>query len=214
MRPRACYLSSVLAAFPPILMTTTAALFGALPLIISTGMGSELRRPLGITIVGGLIFSQALTLYTTPVVYLYFDRLREWWASRKRRPLLRRNRLLVFPTQSDQASASGLGKLARAQDLLPQTISKEAANIASAARSQNSPHAPSQSHSLIDKFTCANFEKGRAIHLYLGRNYWVSCGHDKGARPNTSRTAANKHASHADSSDGSGHRQIRISLPQ
>jgi Cu/Ag efflux pump CusA len=66
-------------------MTTTAALFGAMPLIASTGMGSELRRPLGITIVGGLIFSQALTLYTTPVVYLYFDRLREWWASRKRR---------------------------------------------------------------------------------------------------------------------------------
>jgi multidrug efflux pump len=64
-------------------MTTVAALFGALPLVISTGVGSELRRPLGIAIVGGLIFSQALTLYTTPVVYLYFDRLREWWASRK-----------------------------------------------------------------------------------------------------------------------------------
>ena len=65
-------------------MTTTAALFGALPLILSNGMGSELRRPLGITIVGGLIFSQVLTLYTTPVVYLYFDRLREWWGSRHR----------------------------------------------------------------------------------------------------------------------------------
>jgi multidrug efflux pump len=62
----------------PILMTTMAALFGALPLVISTGTGSELRRPLGITIVGGLIMSQALTLYTTPVVYLYWDRLRLW----------------------------------------------------------------------------------------------------------------------------------------
>jgi multidrug efflux pump len=65
--------------FRPILMTTMSALFGALPLILSTGTGSELRRPLGITIVGGLIMSQALTLYTTPVVYLYLDRLRLWW---------------------------------------------------------------------------------------------------------------------------------------
>jgi multidrug efflux pump len=62
--------------FRPILMTTMAALFGALPLAFGTGTGSELRRPLGITIVGGLIVSQILTLYTTPVVYLFFDRLR------------------------------------------------------------------------------------------------------------------------------------------
>ncbi|HEV2323454.1 MAG TPA: efflux RND transporter permease subunit [Terracidiphilus sp.] len=62
--------------FRPIMMTTMAALFGALPLAFGTGMGSELRRPLGITIVGGLLLSQALTLYTTPVVYLYMDRLR------------------------------------------------------------------------------------------------------------------------------------------
>ncbi|MHB1959964.1 MAG: efflux RND transporter permease subunit, partial [Acidobacteriaceae bacterium] len=62
--------------FRPILMTTMAALFGALPLAFGTGTGSELRRPLGITIVGGLIVSQALTLYTTPVIYLYMDRLR------------------------------------------------------------------------------------------------------------------------------------------
>ncbi len=62
--------------FRPILMTTMAALFGALPLAFGTGTGSELRRPLGITIVGGLIVSQALTLYTTPVVYLFFDRMR------------------------------------------------------------------------------------------------------------------------------------------
>ena len=65
--------------FRPILMTTMAALLGALPLALGTGVGSELRRPLGITIVGGLIFSQMLTLYTTPVVYLYMDRLSIWW---------------------------------------------------------------------------------------------------------------------------------------
>ncbi len=64
--------------FRPIMMTTMAALLGALPLALGTGMGSELRRPLGITIVGGLIFSQMLTLFTTPVVYLYMDRLQTW----------------------------------------------------------------------------------------------------------------------------------------
>jgi multidrug efflux pump subunit AcrB len=66
------------------MMTTAAALLGGLPLAIGTGVGSELRRPLGITIVGGLIVSQALTLFTTPVVYIYLDRLR-WWASRRHR---------------------------------------------------------------------------------------------------------------------------------
>ena len=68
--------------FRPILMTTMAALFGALPLALGTGTGSELRRPLGVTIIGGLIVSQMLTLYTTPVVYLYLDRLRLRWANR------------------------------------------------------------------------------------------------------------------------------------
>jgi multidrug efflux pump len=62
--------------FRPILMTTMAAIFGALPLAFGTGTGSELRRPLGITIVGGLLLSQLLTLYTTPVVYLAMDRMR------------------------------------------------------------------------------------------------------------------------------------------
>jgi multidrug efflux pump len=66
--------------FRPILMTTMAALLGALPLALGTGTGSELRRPLGITIIGGLIVSQVLTLFTTPVVYLYFDRMQHWWA--------------------------------------------------------------------------------------------------------------------------------------
>ncbi len=69
--------------FRPILMTTMAALFGALPLAFGTGTGSELRRPLGITIVGGLIVSQMLTLYTTPVVYLYLDRLRLWMQNKQ-----------------------------------------------------------------------------------------------------------------------------------
>jgi multidrug efflux pump subunit AcrB len=72
--------------FRPIMMTTMAALLGGLPLALGTGTGSELRQPLGITIVGGLILSQALTLFTTPVVYLYMDRLR-WWFARRRRPL-------------------------------------------------------------------------------------------------------------------------------
>ena len=67
--------------FRPIMMTTMAALLGGLPLAFGTGTGSELRRPLGITIVGGLIVSQMLTLFTTPVVYIYIDRLRLWLAS-------------------------------------------------------------------------------------------------------------------------------------
>ena len=81
--------------FRPIMMTTMAAMFGALPLAIGFGEGSELRRPLGISIVGGLLVSQALTLYTTPVIYLYFDCFRLWaqrgW--RIRHPLFAPGRL-------------------------------------------------------------------------------------------------------------------------
>ena len=73
---RACLLR-----FRPILMTTMAALFGALPLALGTGVGSELRRPLGVTIIGGLIVSQMLTLFTTPIVYIYMDRLQSWLRS-------------------------------------------------------------------------------------------------------------------------------------
>jgi multidrug efflux pump subunit AcrB len=69
--------------FRPIMMTTTAALFGGLPLALMTGTGSELRRPLGISIVGGLMVSQILTLYTTPVIYLYMDRLQLRFRRRK-----------------------------------------------------------------------------------------------------------------------------------
>jgi len=72
--------------FRPIMMTTLAALFGALPLMIGTGVGSELRHPLGITIVGGLIVSQALTLFTTPVIYLAFDRLAQRIQARREAP--------------------------------------------------------------------------------------------------------------------------------
>ncbi|MGH9498915.1 MAG: multidrug efflux RND transporter permease subunit [Terriglobales bacterium] len=79
--------------FRPIMMTTMAALLGGLPLALGTGIGSELRRPLGITIVGGLIVSQALTLFTTPVVYLYMDKLR-----------LRRSRKAQLPGPSPAAS--------------------------------------------------------------------------------------------------------------
>jgi multidrug efflux pump len=75
----AAIFQACLLRFRPILMTTMSALFGALPLVFSGGTGSEIRRPLGITIVGGLIMSQALTLYTTPVVYLYWERLHLWW---------------------------------------------------------------------------------------------------------------------------------------
>jgi multidrug efflux pump len=70
--------------FRPILMTTMAALLGAMPLALGAGVGSELRRPLGITIVGGLILSQMLTLFTTPVVYIYMDRLQSWIQGRTR----------------------------------------------------------------------------------------------------------------------------------
>jgi multidrug efflux pump len=83
--------------FRPILMTTMAALFGALPLAFGTGTGSELRRPLGITIVGGLIVSQLLTLYTTPVVYLTLDRIRLWVMGKERDD---------FPPAAEQAPSN------------------------------------------------------------------------------------------------------------
>ena len=79
--PRDAIFEACQLRFRPIMMTTMAAMLGAVPLAIGTGTGSELRRPLGITIIGGLLMSQMLTLYTTPVVYLYFDRLQHWWSA-------------------------------------------------------------------------------------------------------------------------------------
>ena len=81
--PQEAIYQACLLRFRPIMMTTMAALLGALPLALGTGVGSELRRPLGIAIVGGLIVSQMLTLYTTPVVYLYLDRCRLWFERRR-----------------------------------------------------------------------------------------------------------------------------------
>ena len=83
--PEEAIFEACLLRFRPITMTTMAALLGGLPLAIGFGTGGELRRPLGIAIVGGLIFSQMLTLYTTPVVYLYLDRMRLRWATLRRR---------------------------------------------------------------------------------------------------------------------------------
>jgi len=78
MSPEQSIVQAALLRFRPIMMTTLAALFGALPLALESGTGSELRNPLGITIVGGLLLSQLLTLYTTPVIYLYMEQLRAY----------------------------------------------------------------------------------------------------------------------------------------
>ncbi|HSP96311.1 MAG TPA: multidrug efflux RND transporter permease subunit [Candidatus Dormibacteraeota bacterium] len=89
LTPAAAIEKACVLRFRPIMMTTMAALFGALPLAVGHGVGGELRRPLGIAIVGGLIVSQALTLYTTPVIYLYLERLR-LWVGRTRGAIVRR----------------------------------------------------------------------------------------------------------------------------
>ncbi|TXI09536.1 MAG: multidrug transporter subunit MdtC, partial [Rhizobium sp.] len=98
--PEEAIFEACLKRFRPIMMTTMAALLGALPLALGTGDGAEMRRPLGISIVGGLVFSQVLTLYTTPVVYLYMDRFSHWcarrWASFRGTP---------FPDHTPQGAA-------------------------------------------------------------------------------------------------------------
>jgi multidrug efflux pump len=88
LAPREAIFEACLLRFRPIMMTTLAALLGAVPLAVGFGEGAELRRPLGISIVGGLVMSQALTLYTTPVVYLYLDRARLWVKERRARRAL------------------------------------------------------------------------------------------------------------------------------
>jgi len=99
MEPRAAIARACALRLRPILMTTCAAIAGALPLAIAAGNGTELRRPLGISMIGGLLVSQLLTLYTTPVVYLYVDRLR---ARHERR------------AQRRSAAAGGAGPAAQA----------------------------------------------------------------------------------------------------
>jgi multidrug efflux pump len=91
--PEEAIYGACLMRFRPIMMTTMAALLGALPLAVGMGVGSELRRPLGIAIVGGLLVSQLLTLYTTPVVYLYLDRLRLWFRFLTKTKFVRQVRL-------------------------------------------------------------------------------------------------------------------------
>ena len=86
LSPREAIRQAALLRFRPILMTTLAALFGALPLMFSSGSGAELRQPLGIVMVGGLLASQVLTLFTTPVVYLFFDRVASRTRARRRAP--------------------------------------------------------------------------------------------------------------------------------
>jgi multidrug efflux pump subunit AcrB len=83
--PKEAIFEACILRFRPIMMTTMAALFGALPLALGRGTGSEFRRPLGIAVAGGLILSQVLTLYTTPVIYLFLDRLRHWFLDRSKR---------------------------------------------------------------------------------------------------------------------------------
>jgi multidrug efflux pump len=78
--PENAIYQACLLRFRPIMMTTMAALLGAVPLAFGSGIGSELRKPLGICIIGGLLVSQVLTLFTTPVIYLYFGRIASWFA--------------------------------------------------------------------------------------------------------------------------------------
>jgi multidrug efflux pump len=85
LKPRDAIFQACMLRFRPIMMTTMAAMFGAIPLALGHGDGAEMRQPLGISIVGGLAVSQALTLYTTPVIYLYLDRFRQRWLSRRRK---------------------------------------------------------------------------------------------------------------------------------
>jgi HAE1 family hydrophobic/amphiphilic exporter-1 len=84
LSPEQAVREACLLRFRPILMTTMAALLGGVPLMLGTGSGSELRQPLGVAMVGGLALSQVLTLYTTPVVYLYLDRLQNWLRGERR----------------------------------------------------------------------------------------------------------------------------------
>jgi multidrug efflux pump len=104
LSPLEAIYQACLLRFRPILMTTLAAMFGGLPLALGSGVGSELRRPLGIAIVGGLIVSQLLTLYTTPVIYLGFDRLGQWIFGKKTKKVVREEKVVDHPAAEPEAT--------------------------------------------------------------------------------------------------------------
>ena len=140
MSPRDAIYEACLLRFRPILMTTMAALLGALPLALGHGTGGELRRPLGITIIGGLIVSQLLTLYTTPVVYLYLDpgAALASAAARSAAPPSATRRVPRAPWPAPSASAFNLAKArSRGMYFMPQSgagTSRSGEMCSSAAR--------------------------------------------------------------------------------
>ena len=103
LSPRDAIYEACLVRFRPIMMTSAAAVFGSLPLAIGMGVGSELRQPLGVAIVGGLVVSQALTLFTTPVVYLFMERVRVWCNGLRGKIVLFKNPL-IFGTRLRESS--------------------------------------------------------------------------------------------------------------
>jgi HAE1 family hydrophobic/amphiphilic exporter-1 len=103
LSPEQSIRQACLLRFRPIMMTTMAALLAALPLMLGRGTGSELRQPLGVTMVGGLLLSQALTLFTTPVIYLYLDRVSVRFAKRREARAARRNQDPVPPAETPLA---------------------------------------------------------------------------------------------------------------
>ena len=101
MKPEEAIYRACLLRFRPIMMTTMCALLSGLPLMLGHGAGSELRRPLGYAMVGGLVLSQMLTLFTTPVVYLYLDRTHYWYESRKKARKARKAAKLIAADGTD-----------------------------------------------------------------------------------------------------------------